>query len=168
MGLARAGWLLCLLRRGVVRPGLNARVRWSSEDGQPVKPHRRIGRFSRTHLDSGSPGTLECRVIPRDTRRGILCRRDSGNGDKFFCAPDARRPPPCPTSSLGSRAPRLPQMARRRIGCACTGPSLAPGPAAPAPLRPHARAYACRGLLASCFALPWRAANAGAGYGRTS
>ena len=23
----------------------------------------------------------------------ILCRRDSGNGDKFFCAPDALRPP---------------------------------------------------------------------------
>ncbi len=51
-------------------------------------------------------------------------------------------------------------MARRRIGCACIGPSLAPGPAAPAPLRPHARAYAYRGLPASCFALPWRAANA--------
>ena len=89
----------------------------------------------------------------------ILCRRDSGNGDKFFCAPDALRPPPCPTSSLGSRARRLPQMARRRIGCACIGPSLAPGPAAPAPLRTHARAYACRGLPASCFALPWRAAR---------
>jgi hypothetical protein len=52
-----------------------------------------------------------------------------------------------------------PYMARRRIGCACIGPSLAPGPAAPAPLRTHARAYACRGLPASCFALPWRAAN---------
>ena len=90
----------------------------------------------------------------------ILCRRDSGNGDKFFCAPDALRPPPHPTSSLGRRARRLPQMARRRIGCACIGPSLAPGPAAPAPLRPHARAYACRGLPASCFALPWRAAEA--------
>ncbi len=89
----------------------------------------------------------------------ILCRRDSGNGDKFFCAPDALRPPPRPTSSLGSRARRLPQMARRRIGCACMGPSLAPGPTAPAPLRPHARAYACRGLPASCFALPWRAAH---------
>ena len=91
----------------------------------------------------------------------ILCRRDSGNGDKFFCAPDALRPPPRPTSSLGSRARRLPQMARRRIGCACIGPSLAPGPAAPAPLRPHARPYPCRGLPASCFALPWRAAGEG-------
>jgi len=32
------------------------------------------------------------------------------------------------------------------------------GPSAPSPLRPDARAYACRALPASCFALPWRAA----------
>ena len=34
-----------------------AEVMWSSESGHPVKPHRPVGRFSRTHLDSGSPGT---------------------------------------------------------------------------------------------------------------
>ena len=98
----------------------------------------------------------------------ILCRRDSGNGDKFFCAPDALRPPPRPTSSLGSRARRLPQMARRSIGCACIGPSLAPGPAAPAPLRPHARAYACRGTdppRASHFPGGQRGAARCAGWG---
>ncbi|MEA3278867.1 MAG: CRISPR-associated endonuclease Cas1, partial [Pseudomonadota bacterium] len=36
--------------------------------------------------------------------------------------------------------------------------SHAPGPTAPTPLRQHARAYGYRGLRASCFALPWRAA----------
>ncbi|CAD7855384.1 MAG: Transposase, partial [Olavius algarvensis Gamma 1 endosymbiont] len=33
-------------------------------------------------------------------------------------------------------------------------------PTAPSPLRPAARAYAYRGLPASRFALPWRAATA--------
>ena len=32
-------------------------LRWSSENGHPVKPHRPIGRFSQTRLDSGSPDT---------------------------------------------------------------------------------------------------------------
>ena len=32
------------------------------------------------------------------------------------------------------------------------------GPIGPKPLRPYARAYAYRGLTASCFALPWRSA----------
>ena len=32
-------------------------LRWSSENGHPVKPHRPVGRFSRIHPDSGSPGT---------------------------------------------------------------------------------------------------------------
>ncbi|MEA3276377.1 MAG: hypothetical protein U9Q81_14025, partial [Pseudomonadota bacterium] len=35
----------------------------------------------------------------------------------------------------------------------------ATGPSAPSPLRPYARAYTYRGLPASCFALPWRAAE---------
>jgi len=32
-------------------------LRWSSENGHLVKPHRPVGRFSRTHPDSGSPDT---------------------------------------------------------------------------------------------------------------
>jgi len=42
-----------------------------------------------------------------------------------------------------------------RLGCACIWPASAAGPSAPSPLRP----YAYRGLPASCFALPWRAAD---------
>ncbi len=42
----------------------------------------------------------------------------------------------------------LRRMARRRVGCARHTASTAPGPAAPAPLRRHARADACRGLPA--------------------
>ena len=51
-------------------------------------------------------------------------------------------------ASLGAGYAALPQMARRRLGCACIGPSLARDLSAPTPLRPYARAYAYRGLTA--------------------
>ena len=49
-------------------------------------------------------------------------------------------------------------VSHRCVGCACISPALATGPAAPSPLRRYAHAYTYRGLPASCFALPWRAA----------
>ncbi len=54
-------------------------------------------------------------------------------------------------SALRASARPLRRMAWRRIGCACIWPASAPGPTAPSPLRPAARAYAYRGLPASRF-----------------
>ena len=62
--------------------------------------------------------------------------------------------PPCVRAAtphhrrLGAGSAALPQMAQRRVGCACMRPSPATGAAPPSPLRPHARAYAYRGLPA--------------------
>mgnify|MGYP000974692204 FL=1 len=48
----------------------------------------------------------------------------------------------------GSVTRRLPPMARRRVGCACIGPSRLRDLSAPLPLWPYARTYAFRGLRA--------------------
>ena len=113
---------------------------------------------------------LRCGVtspaFPSGTPRasGSECRRaqDAKRDIPVPLSPCARRQPcgpgrPAPghgavtTSPLRGRsdsAMTRRRMARRRVGCALHPASTAPGPAAPAPLRRHARADAFRGLPA--------------------
>ena len=106
----------------------------------------------------------EVGVSAQATKNGSECRRaqDAKRDIPVPLSPCARRQPcgpgrPAPghgavtTSPLRGRsdcAMTLRRMARRRVGCALHTASTAPGPAAPAPLRRHARADAFRGLPA--------------------
>jgi hypothetical protein len=99
--------------------------------------------------------------VARESVRGLLPPDGLAPGDSLVCpgrpTPGPAAPPTgCAAAARASPSPA--RMARRRVGCALHVASAGFGPAAPSPLRRHARAYACRGLRASCFALPWRAA----------
>ncbi len=78
-------------------------------------------------------GTSQSPFRPRLSRQIIVPR-----------PPCVRAASPHPRK-LGAGYAALPQMALRRVGCACIWSPPATGPAAPSPLRPHARAYAYRG-----------------------
>ena len=94
-----------------------------------------------------------------DIRSVVTLRMQNGTSQSPFCPRLSRQPivprPPCVRAAsphprkLGASYAALPQMARRRVGCACICSPPATGPGAPSPLRPYARAYAYRGLGAA-------------------
>ncbi len=112
--------------------------------------------------------------VCRLARRPICASLTMGRNSECRRAQDAKRDIPVPLSPCARRqlcGPGRPapghgavttrplrgrsdsamtrrRMARRRVGCALHPASTAPGPAAPAPLRRHARADTFRGLPA--------------------
>ncbi len=139
---------------------LNRQMRLWNKTMLGFQQKRRVNRNRNTSRTGKIRGIALALVIP-----GGCVLRPPGLGQwrQAFFEPR----PPCVRAAsphyrkLGAGYAALPQMAGRRIGCACIWPPLATGPAAPPPLRQYARAYASRGLPASCFALPWQAAVVG-------
>ena len=121
----------------------------------PVAPCRSPGDLRELFQIRGNVREERC---PGRIRSVVTLRMRNGTSQSPFRPRLSRQPivprPPCVRAAsphhrkLGAGYAALPQMAGRRVGCACIWSPLATGPAAPSPLRPYARAYAYRGLRA--------------------